>query len=114
MGESVTTLALGSRPRLRGLQGCGPKGRKPGSQGKRKPGSHITYSRESHHVLPGVTSRTHGSVRKCEGMNPHTPKATPTWGDGVPVDSQNFIERFQGSKLNGSWRSLYYWKALGA
>jgi hypothetical protein len=30
----VATLALGSRPRLRGLQGCGPRGRKPGSQGK--------------------------------------------------------------------------------
>jgi hypothetical protein len=31
--------------------------KKPGSQGKRKP----------------------GSVRKCEGVNPHTPKATPIW-----------------------------------
>jgi hypothetical protein len=30
----VATLALGSRPRLRGLQGCGPRRRKPGSQGK--------------------------------------------------------------------------------
>jgi hypothetical protein len=38
--------------------------RKPESQGKRKPGSHITYSR---------------SVRKCEGVNPHILKATPTW-----------------------------------
>jgi hypothetical protein len=27
------------------------------------------------------------SVGKCEGMNPHTPKATPTLGDVVPVDS---------------------------
>jgi hypothetical protein len=27
------------------------------------------------------------SVREYEGMNPHTPKATPTLGDGVPVDS---------------------------
>jgi len=32
-------------------------------------------------------------------MNPHTPKATPTLGDGVPVDSQNFKERLQGSNL---------------
>jgi len=53
------------------------------------------------------------SVREYEGMNPHTPKATPTLGDGVPVDSQNFIERLQGSKSNGLWRSLYHWKALG-
>jgi len=41
---------------------------------------------------PGVTSHTPGSVGKCEGVNPHTPKATPTLGDGVPVDSQNFRE----------------------
>jgi hypothetical protein len=45
-------------------------------------------------------------------MNPHTPKATPTLGDGVSVDSQNFKERFEESKLNGLWRYLYHWKAL--
>jgi hypothetical protein len=79
----VATLALGSQPRQKGLQGCGPKG------------------------SPGVTSGTPGSVGKCEGVNPHTPKATPTLGDGVPVDSRNFRDRFEGSNLNGSWRSLY-------
>jgi len=52
------------------------------------------------------------SVREYEGMNPHTPKATPTLGDGVPVDSRNFRRRLQGSKPNGLWRSLYNWKAL--
>jgi hypothetical protein len=31
VGADVATLALGSRPRLRGLQGGGPRGRKPGS-----------------------------------------------------------------------------------
>jgi len=66
-------------------------------------------ARESHHKLLGVLE----SVREYEGMNPHTPKATPTLGDGVPVDSQNFKERLQGSKPNGLWRSLYHWKALG-
>jgi len=66
------------------LQGCGP--------------------RES----PGVTSRIPGSVKKCEGVNPHTPKAIPTLGDGVLTESQNLRERFQGSKLNGLWRSLYH------
>jgi hypothetical protein len=60
----------------------------------------------------GVTSHTPGSVVKCEGVNPHTPKATPTLGDEVPVDSQNFKKQFQGSKLNVLWRSLYHWKAL--
>jgi hypothetical protein len=86
----VATLALGSRLRQKGLQGCGPKG------------------------SLGVTSETPGSEGECEGVSLHTPKATPTLGDGVPVDSQNFRERFKGSNLNASWRSLYHWKALEA
>jgi len=61
--KAVATLALGSQSRLRGLQGCGPRG-SPGVKARRS---------------PGVTSHTPGSVRKCEGVNPHTPKATPTW-----------------------------------
>jgi hypothetical protein len=52
------------------------------------------------------------SVRECEGVNTHTPKATPTLGDGVPLDSQNFREQFQGSKHNGLWCSLYHSKSL--
>ncbi len=40
-------------------------------------------ARESHHILSGVLE----SVREYEGVHPHTPKATPTLGDGVPVDS---------------------------
>ncbi len=84
---NVVTLALGSRPRQRGCKSAGQE-----------------EAQESHSILPGV--------RKCEGVNPHTPKATPTLGDGVPVDSRNFKERFQGSKLNGLWRSLYHWKPL--
>jgi hypothetical protein len=86
--NTVATLALGLRPRKKGLQGCGPRGN------------------------PRVTSHTPGSVRKCEGVNPHTPKATPTLGDGVPMESQNFREKFQGSKLNVLWHSLYHWKAI--
>jgi hypothetical protein len=56
-------LSFGLATKAKGLQGCGPKG------------------------SPGVTSGTFGSVGKCEGVNPHTPKATPALGDGVPVDS---------------------------
>ncbi len=37
---------------------------------------------------PGVTIHAFGSVGKCEGMNPHTPKWTPTLGVGLPMDSQ--------------------------
>jgi len=79
----VAALALGSRPRQRG---CKVVAR--GSPGAKARGS------------PGVTSHTPGSVRKCEGVNPHTPKATPTLGDGVPVDFRNFKEQLQGSNLN--------------
>jgi hypothetical protein len=100
---NVATLALGSRPRQKGLQGCGPKG----SLGvtSETPGS----ARE----CEGVSLHTPRSARECEGVSLHTPRATPTWGEGVPVDSRNFREPFEGSKLNGLWRSLYHWKALG-
>jgi hypothetical protein len=67
-------------------------------------------ARESHHIFPRVQE----SARACEGVNTHTPKATPTWGDGVSVDSRNFRERLQGSNFNGLWRSLYHWKSLEA
>ncbi len=33
----------------------------------------------------GITF-THLGVRECEGMNPHTPKWTPTLGVGVLMD----------------------------
>jgi hypothetical protein len=73
-------------------------------------------ARESHHILPGVLK----SVKEYEGVNPHTPKATPILGDGVatplwpsvgvkpntwknwrfgvPRDSQMFRARQQGPK----------------
>jgi hypothetical protein len=69
--------SFGLATKAKGLQGCGPKG------------------------SPGLTSWTPGSVGKREGVNPHTPKATPALGDGVPVDSQNFRDQFEGSNLNG-------------
>jgi hypothetical protein len=102
---AVATLALGSRPRQRG---CKVMARgSPGAKARGSPGVKAKGS-------PGVTSHTPRNVRKCEGVNPHTPKATPTLGDGVLVDSRNFREQLQGSKLNGSWRYLYHWKALEA
>jgi len=52
------------------------------------------------------------SERKCEGMNPHTPKGASTLGVGVSVDSQMFKEKLQGSKPNGLKISLYHWKAI--
>ncbi len=96
MRESVATLALGSRPRQRELQGCRPKG-SPGisqeeacelSQEEARE-SRQKEARESHHILSGVQE----SARECEGMNTHTPQAIPTLGDEVPVDSRNFREQ---------------------
>jgi len=95
LGIHVATLALGSRPRQRELQGCGSKGsprvKAKGSLGAKAKGSSGVKARGS----PGITSHAPGSVRKCEGVSPHTHKATPTWGDGVPVDSRNFREQLQ-------------------
>jgi len=54
---TIATLALGSRPRQRELQGCGPKG-SSGVKPRRCPGIKARGS-------PGVTSHTPGSVKKC-------------------------------------------------
>jgi hypothetical protein len=55
--------SFGLATKAKGLQRCGPRG------------------------IPRITSHTPGSVGKCERVNPHTPKAILTLGDGVPVDS---------------------------
>jgi hypothetical protein len=77
--------SLGLATKAKGLQGCEPR-ESPRVKARRR--------------SPGVTSQAPESVRKCEVVNPHTPKATLTLGDGVPVDSRNFRESFEGSKLN--------------
>ncbi len=82
----VATLALGSRSRQRG---CKVAGQREGSLGVKAKALQGCEPKESR----GVTSHIPRSVRKCEGVNTHTPKATPTLGDGVPVDFQNFRER---------------------
>ncbi len=53
-----------------------------------------------------------GSARECEGVDPHTPKGTPTLGVKVLMDSRVFRERFQGSKPNGLRSFLYHYKAI--
>jgi len=109
ISRSVTTLALGSRPRQRVCKGVSQEEARESRQRHCK-GASQEDPGESHHILPRVLE----SVREYEGVNPHTPKATPTLGDGVPVDFQKFRERLQGSNLNVFWRSWYHWKALGA
>jgi len=48
------------------------------------------------------------SAKECEGIDPHTPKGTPTLGVGVLVDSRMFKEQLQGSKPNGLKSYLYH------
>jgi hypothetical protein len=52
------------------------------------------YKGASQEGSSGVTSRASGSVGKCEGMNLHTPKWTPTLGIRVSMDSRIFQEWF--------------------
>jgi len=68
-GQSVATLALGSRPRLRGCKVAGQEEGSPGIKAKALQecgprGSPGAKARGS----PGVTSHTPGSVRMCEGV----------------------------------------------
>jgi hypothetical protein len=37
-------------------------------------------------VSQGITFHVPEITRKCEGMNPHTPKWTPTLGVGILMD----------------------------
>jgi len=71
---NVATLALGSQPRQRGCKVAGQEEGSPGVKAKALQGYGPRGSR-------GVTSHIHRSVRKCEGVNTHTPKATPTLRD---------------------------------
>jgi hypothetical protein len=59
--ETVTTLALGLRPRLRGCKVAGQDEGSPGVKAKALQGCGPRGSR-------GVTSHILGSVRKCEGV----------------------------------------------
>jgi hypothetical protein len=56
--------------------------------------------------------RKPGSERKCEGMNPHTPKGAFTLRVGVSMDSRMFKEWLQMPKFNRLRSCLYHWKKL--
>ncbi len=120
--QNCRNPSFGLATKAKGLQGWRPRG----NSGVKAKGSSGVKARRSPKVMargslgvkargsPGFKARRSPwvleSVREYEGMNPHTPKATPTLGDGIPVDFQNFREQFEGSKLNALWRSLYHWK----
>jgi hypothetical protein len=60
----------------------------------------------------GATFHAPKIASECEGMNHHTPKWAPTLGVGIPMDSQMFKERLQGSKPIGLKSYLYHWKDI--
>jgi len=64
----VITLALGSQPK----QGV----------------ARLRAKRLNPVIMPHAPE----SARKCEGIDPHIPKGTPTLGVGVPVDSRMFTK----------------------
>ncbi len=66
--KSVTTLALGLRPKQK--------------HEKVQVKSAIRESHLHSQICEGM----------CQGMNPHTPKWTPILGVGVPMDSRFFRE----------------------
>jgi len=70
------------------------------------------YKRAKQEGDSGDTPYTLRSARECEGMNPHTPKATLTWGVGVSKDSRIFIEQLQWSKPISLMNFLYHWKSI--
>jgi hypothetical protein len=88
----VATLALGSWPRQRLAR----------VRAKTKLGSHISCSWEC--------KRVWGNEPSHSRRHSHFRNLSP---DGVPVDSQIFRERLQGSKLIGLRCPLYYWKDFG-
>jgi hypothetical protein len=71
VGESVATLALACN-QSKGVARCGPISR---------PRIHITCSRE---------------CKECEGVNPHTPKWTPTLGVGESCSPKGTPETSKG------------------
>jgi hypothetical protein len=47
---------------------------------------------------PGIMSHSPGNARECEGIDPHTPKGTPTLGVGSPGGLPNFQRAISGVK----------------
>jgi len=79
---SYNNPSLGLATKAKGLQGCRLRG----------------SSR--------ITSHTLGSVRKCEGMNPHTPRQLPLWkmeSQWTPKTSENNLR----GKNSMSYNFLY-------
>jgi hypothetical protein len=61
---------------------------------------------------PGVMPHANANAKECEGIDPHTPKGTPTLGVRVSMDSRIFRGQLQGEKLNGLTSYLYQLKGL--
>ncbi len=65
-----------------------------------------------HEGSQGVMSHALGSARKCEGIDPHTPKGNCYFGSWTPDGLSNVQRMIVGSKPNGLRSYLYHWKAI--
>jgi hypothetical protein len=100
--------SFGFATKAKRSQGCRPRG-SSGVKAKR-------WQRCGPRKSLGVISHTPGTVRKCEGIwgsEPSESQNNSHFGKWTPNGLPNFKEQFQGTKLNGLWRYLYHWKALG-
>jgi hypothetical protein len=64
------------------------------------------YKGTSQKWSPGVTFHVPGSVGKCEGINPHTPKWTPIW-ELEPRWTPKFSKGDYKGQYSLNWRVLY-------
>jgi hypothetical protein len=56
---------------------------------------------------PWVTFHVLESVQKCEGMNPHTPKLGPPFGNWNPSEFPNFQRAIEGGQNSLDWKVHY-------
>ncbi len=99
----VATLALGLRPRLRGLQGCGPRGRKPGSQGKgiarlRAKRNEARESRQRHCKVAGQEEGSPGvkakALQECEPRG--SPRVKARGSPGITSHTPMSVRKCEG------------------
>jgi len=93
-------LSFGLATKAKGLQGCEPKGSLR-IKAEKKPGSHITYSRECKKVWGSMKKWTFTLLRQL-----------PLWEDECRWTSGTSKSDFRGQNSMACGVSLYHWKAL--
>jgi hypothetical protein len=109
--------SFGLATKAKGLQGCGPRERKPRSQGKgiarvrakRKPGSHITYSRECK-KCEGVWGSEHSHSQGNSHFGRWSPGGLPKFQRAIAGVKTQWLATFFIS-LESSW-NVDVWNGL--